>query len=65
MNMICCFCNKDINSDNINPCALNILINWDKTIEEQNGQTFWCHLECFRKSLHQNSRENLFVDLIE
>lgn len=62
--VLCCFCNMHIESDNINPCDLNILTNWDKEKDLQRNQTFWCHLECFRNKLHKNVRKHLLVDLL-
>jgi hypothetical protein len=61
----CCFCDQMIESTRINPCDLNILINYDKPKDEQDNQTFWCHIECFRKSLHENIRKMLVVDILD
>ncbi len=63
-NVICCFCNKNIKSDEINPCDINILTNWDKSKERQHNQTFWCHVECFREKLHKDVQKNLVVHLL-
>jgi len=60
----CCFCGENIVSDDINPCDINILTNWDKSIKKQNNQTFWCHLDCFREKLHSSVRPHLLVDLL-
>lgn len=62
--VLCCFCNEHIESNNINPCDLNILTNWDKPEEKQRNQTFWCHIECFQKKLHKNVRQHLIVQLL-
>lgn len=61
----CCFCNAGIESTKIDPCDLNILINYDKPKDQQDNQMFWCHIECFRKSLHENIRKMLVVDIID
>jgi hypothetical protein len=62
--VMCCFCNESIKITNIDPCDIDILINWDKSKEKQHNQTFWCHLECFREKLHTNIRIHLMVDLL-
>lgn len=62
--VMCCFCNKNIKITDIDPCDIDILINWDKSKEKQHNQTFWCHLECFREKLHANIRIHLMVDLL-
>lgn len=63
-NVLCCFCNENIKSDEINPCDLNILTNWDKSTDKQHNQTFWCHLACFREKLHQKMQLHLVVHLL-
>lgn len=61
----CCFCDQMIVSTNVDPCDLNILINYDKSKDRQDNQTFWCHIECFRKSLHDDIKKLLVVDLVD
>lgn len=61
----CCFCNKIIKSNNVNPCDLNILINIDKPKDKQDNQTFYCHIECFKENLHEKIRPMLVVDLVD
>lgn len=61
----CCFCNTIIESNEVDPCDLNILINIDKSKEEQENQTFYCHVTCFRKRLHGIAEKWLIVDLLE
>jgi hypothetical protein len=61
----CCYCNEGIQSDKINPCDVNILVNIDKPKEKQDNQTFWCHVECFKKTLHPYMRSYFVVDIIE
>jgi hypothetical protein len=60
-----CFCNLMIESSQVNPCDLNILINCDKSKEEQDNQTFYCHVECFREKLHKEVEGYLIVDVLE
>jgi len=60
----CCFCDKNIESTNVNPCDINILTNWDKPKNKQHNQTFWCHIECLRDKLHKSVQQHLIVDLL-
>lgn len=60
----CCFCGESIVSSNVNPCDINILTNWNKSVKKQNNQTFWCHLDCFREKLHPSVKQYLVVDLL-
>jgi hypothetical protein len=62
--VLCCFCNEDIKSTNIDPCNLNILMNWDKSPAQQRDQDFWCHLECLREKLHENIKKHLVLQLL-
>ena len=41
-----------------------ILTNWDKPKSKQGNQTFWCHIDYFRKALHFDIRNDLVVDLL-
>lgn len=58
----CCFCNKSIASDNINPCDLSIVTNIDKNKERQASQWFFCHVECFKKTIHSEMVAYFVVD---
>lgn len=60
----CCFCNQMIESTNVDPCDVNILINYDKAKEQQDNQTFWCHIRCFREKLHNEIKNLLVVDAV-
>ena len=62
---MCCFCDKNIESTNVDPCDLNILINLDKSKEYQDNQTFYCHIECFREKLHKNIHNYLVVRMVD
>lgn len=59
-----CFCNNQIESTNIDPCNISILINWDKSVEKQLDQNFWCHFDCFKEKLHSTVKQHLVVDLL-
>ena len=48
----CCFCDQLIESSNTDPADINILINIDKAKDQQYNQTFYCHIDCFRKKMH-------------
>jgi len=53
---VCCYCSEGIESDKINPCGVNILINIDKPKEKQDNQTFWCRVECFKQRFTPDER---------
>lgn len=63
--VVCCFCNKNVESDAINPCDINILSNWDKEKNKQHNQTFWCHYECFREKLHTDVQQHCIIHLLD
>ena len=61
----CCFCGENIVSSDINPCDINILTHWDKSIKKQNNQTFWCHLQnCLGRGYILDVCPRLLVDLL-
>lgn len=62
--VMCCFCNQGIISDDLNPCDIVISSNWDKEEGKQNGQNFWCHLECFRTKLDKDIQQHLVLHLL-
>ena len=49
--VMCCFCGKGVTSSFIDPCSINILINWDKSKDKQYSQDFYCHISCFKKQI--------------
>lgn len=61
----CCFCNKMIEPNQINPCDLNILANIDKPKDRSENQSFYCHVECFKSCLHDYSKDLLIIDISE
>jgi len=65
MNYRCCFCNTFIESTNIDPCDLNILINIDKNKEVQDNQSFYCHMNCFESKLDENIKKLLIVNILD
>ena len=52
LNFRCCFCNQLIESSKSDPADVNVLINIDKDKEQHYNQTFYCHINCFRATLH-------------
>lgn len=50
----CCYCNQSINSNNTDPCDVNIISNIDKSTELRVNQSFYCHVDCFGKTLHSD-----------
>ena len=51
-----------ITPDDINPCDLNIMANIDKPKELRENQSFYCHVECFKKRLHDTIQGLLVID---
>lgn len=47
----CCFCNNTIESSNVDPADVNVLINIDKPKDTQYDQDFYCHIICFKKRI--------------
>lgn len=47
----CCFCGKKIE---FNITALLLITNYDKDLDEQQEQQFFCHINCFKKKLNRN-----------
>jgi len=41
-----------IESSKTDPADVNVLINIDKSKDQQYNQTFYCHTHCFREKLH-------------
>ena len=41
----CCFCGKDIDSVDPDPCCITV------TTARDEGQMWWCHAKCFRERL--------------
>lgn len=63
-NKICCFCTYLIDSTNIEPCGINILINFDKAKNEQYRQLFYCYLKCFENQLHEKMKFYLALEFL-
>lgn len=65
LNYRCCFCNRMIDSNQVDPCDLNILINLDKPKEKQDSQSFYCHAQCFKEKLHPHMLNLCVVDIVD
>lgn len=65
VNYRCCFCNTKIESSDVDPCDVNILINIDKAEEKRDSQTFYCHVNCFKSKMHMAMKGYLVVDIVE
>ena len=59
---LCCFCNTLIYSANGNLMEIDILINFDKPKNQQCNQSFYCHMECFKKELHPKLKIHFHLD---
>lgn len=47
----CCFCDKSIESNNLDVVSLFATTNWDKEVDKQHEQQFFCHINCFKQQL--------------
>jgi len=61
----CCFCDESIISDDINPCDVNVLINLDKPKTRQRSQTFYCHINCFKETMHPIPQQYFALDRLK
>lgn len=60
----CCFCNKSIEPSDTDPADVNVLINIDKAKEQQCNQSFYCHVACFKATLHDAVKIHFHMDSI-
>lgn len=58
----CCFCNNGIVSNETDPCDLSIVTNIDKEKKEQSSQWFFCHVGCFKITIHPEMVAYFVVD---
>ena len=62
VNFQCCLCGESIDRDSgIDPCGVTIFSKVDTDKNEQE-QTFFCHLDCFRNSMDAGAREYLIFE---
>ncbi len=56
MDYECCICNETVSgemrSSSLDPCALILVSNIDQPPDSQKEQQFYCHFECFRKTVN-------------
>ena len=52
----CCFCNTTIESTDIDPCNISIMANYDKELDDEPQQFFYCHFACLKERLHSYHR---------
>ncbi len=50
----CCFCDENIESNQIDITALFVVSNWNKDQKLQQEQQLFCHMECLRSKLAEN-----------
>jgi hypothetical protein len=60
LNYACCICNKEVASGRraqhrLDPCALVLVSNVDGQRAGQREQQFYCHFECFRRTVRDDS----------
>lgn len=51
----CCICHKIVEESKLDICALTLTTNIQKDWKQQKEQTFFCHLECFRKVVNNDN----------
>ncbi|MCT4686380.1 hypothetical protein [Vallitalea sp.] len=49
----CCFCGKEIKSNHIDITSLVVISNWDKTIDNQQEQQLFCHMNCLKDKVNK------------
>lgn len=54
----CCICKGTLSSQGgaspLDPCTLTLVSNFDLPREGQKEQQFFCHFECFRKTVNDD-----------
>ena len=50
----CCICKSESELKDLDPCSLTLRTNIDEKEDNQKEQTFYCHLECFRKLINDD-----------
>ncbi len=56
----CCICKQGLDykpsaPDSLDPCALELIAHVDRDWSDQKSQTFYCHFECFRRLIGDNT----------
>ncbi len=58
----CCFCNNGIDPNGTDPCDLSIVTNIDKDKSLQSSQWFFCHVNCFKSTIHPKAIAYFVLD---
>ncbi len=53
-NYRCCFCNKSVDENLVDPLDINIIFNEDMVKKTGSFQNFYAHFECLKDKLHPN-----------
>lgn len=61
----CYICYQKIKSIPIDPCALNLTVNFGKEECEQYNQLFYLHAKCFKQALHEEIQQHFVLHLLE
>lgn len=61
----CYLCYKKIEVASIDPCAINLTVNFDKEEKSQYNQLFYLHARCFRNTLHAKIQQHFVLHLLE
>jgi len=51
---MCCFCNKGIEENKVDPIDINIVFNEDMLEETGSFQSFYAHFYCLKPTLHKD-----------
>ena len=56
----CCICKRTLEPEpssrrSLDPCALELVAHADRDWPGQKSQSFWCHFECFRRLIGDDS----------
>ena len=52
---LCIICKEEIENGGFDPCSLVIVAHSDQEWRNRKEQTFFCHMECFRKLVDDDS----------
>jgi hypothetical protein len=50
----CCICKGTIEKSDFDPCSIVLISNSDEEWRDQKEQTFFCHMDCFRKIVNDD-----------
>ena len=64
INYQCCFCGKSIEVTKFDITSILVTSNWDKNINKQQEQQFFCHMKCLKLKFHHDTPLYL-LDLVD